>query len=92
MHAIVLTSTMRRHQFVANTVAARIEVACVWQEAKSFQPLRYAGSADDAAVIQRHFDARDASEDEDPTADDRAHADAGSSEQSDGSRDRKSVV
>ncbi|MBI4263002.1 MAG: hypothetical protein HY657_01380 [Acidobacteria bacterium] len=62
MRAIVLTSTMRRHQFVANTLAARMEVAGVWQEEKSFQPLKYAESADDEAVIARHFAARDASE------------------------------
>ena len=62
MRAIVLTSSMRRHQFVANTMAARMDVACVWQEEKSFQPLKYAASADDEAVIARHFDARDASE------------------------------
>ena len=63
MRAIVLTSTMRRHQFVANTLASRLDVACVWQEEKSFQPLSYAGSADDEQVIVNHFDARDASED-----------------------------
>lgn len=62
MRAIVLTSSMRRHQFVANTMAARMDVACVWQEEKSFQPLKYAASAADEAVIARHFDARDASE------------------------------
>jgi methionyl-tRNA formyltransferase len=62
MRAIVLTSTMRRHQFVANTLASRLEVACVWQEEKSFQPLKYAASADDEAVITRHFNSRDASE------------------------------
>jgi folate-dependent phosphoribosylglycinamide formyltransferase PurN len=59
---IVLTSTMRRHCFVANTLAAQLDVAGVWQEEKSFQPMQYAGSADDAAVIRRHFAARDASE------------------------------
>jgi phosphoribosylglycinamide formyltransferase 1 len=64
MLAIVLTSTMRRHQFVANTVAARMEVARVWQEEKSFQPLRYAGSAQDEAIITRHFAARDDSEED----------------------------
>jgi phosphoribosylglycinamide formyltransferase 1 len=64
MRAIVLTSTMRRHQFVAATAASRMEVAGVWQEEKSFQPLAYAESDHDAAVIQRHFAARDASEDE----------------------------
>jgi folate-dependent phosphoribosylglycinamide formyltransferase PurN len=53
---------MRRHRFVANAVARRVEVACVWQEEKSFQPLRYAASSDDEDVIRRHFDARDASE------------------------------
>lgn len=53
---------MRRHQFVANTLASRLEVAAVWQEEKSFQPLRYATSAEQAAVIERHFAARDASE------------------------------
>ena len=53
---------MRRHQFVANTLASRLDVACVWQEEKSFEPLKYAGSADDAAVIARHFAGRDASE------------------------------
>jgi folate-dependent phosphoribosylglycinamide formyltransferase PurN len=62
MRAIVLTSTMRRHQFVANTIAQRMDVAAVWQEEKSFQPLSYAASPDDEAVIARHFDDRDASE------------------------------
>jgi methionyl-tRNA formyltransferase len=37
-------------------------VAGVWQEEKSFQPLKYAETAEDEAVIRRHFDARDASE------------------------------
>ena len=63
MRAIVLTSTMRRHQFVANILASRMEVAGVWQEEKSFQPLRHAASADDQDVIARHFVARAASED-----------------------------
>ena len=63
MRAIVLTSTMRRHVFVANTLASRLDVAAVWQERKSFEPLRYADNADDATVIGRHFDARQASED-----------------------------
>ena len=62
MRAIVLTSTMRRHQFVANAIAARMEVACVWQEEKSFQPLKYADSREDERVITALFDARDASE------------------------------
>ena len=62
MRAILLTSNLRRHQFVANRLAERLELAGVWQEEKSFQPLRYAESADDEAVIQSHFAARDASE------------------------------
>jgi phosphoribosylglycinamide formyltransferase 1 len=62
MRAILLTSNLRRHQFVANRLAERLELAGVWQEEKSFQPLRYAESADDEAVIQRHFAARDQSE------------------------------
>lgn len=63
MRAVVLTSTMRRHQYVANTLASRMDVACVWQEEKSFEPLRYAATPDEEAIIARHFDARDASED-----------------------------
>lgn len=62
MRAIVLTSTMRRHNFVANTLAGRMDVAGVWQEHKSFEPLRYADNDADEAVIARHFEARDASE------------------------------
>jgi folate-dependent phosphoribosylglycinamide formyltransferase PurN len=62
MRAIVLTSNMRRHNFVANTAASRLDVAGVWQEAKSFQPLRYATSSSDEAAIGQHFAARDASE------------------------------
>jgi methionyl-tRNA formyltransferase len=53
---------MRRHAFVADTVAGRLEVAGVWCEQKSFEPMAAARSADDAAVIERHFQARDASE------------------------------
>ncbi len=63
VRAVVLTSSMRRHQFVANTLAARLDVVHVWQEQKSFEPLRYAESPGDEAVIAAHFDARDASED-----------------------------
>jgi folate-dependent phosphoribosylglycinamide formyltransferase PurN len=62
MRAVLLTSTFRRHVFVANTVAARSDLAGVWQEAKSFQPERYAENADDEAVIRRHFVSRDESE------------------------------
>lgn len=54
---------MRRHCFVANSLSQAFDVACVWQETKSFQPLSYAETAEDAAVIERHFDARQASED-----------------------------
>lgn len=63
VRAIVLTSTMRRHQFVANTLAGHLDVVGVWQEEKSFEPMKYAESADDEAVIARHFAARDAAED-----------------------------
>ena len=62
MRAIVLTSTMRRHQFVANTLTSRLPVVCVWQEQKTFEPLTYATSPDESAAIARHFDARDKSE------------------------------
>ena len=62
MRAILLTSSLRRHRFVANRLAERLALAGVWLEEKSFQPLRYAESADDEAVIERHFAARDASE------------------------------
>jgi methionyl-tRNA formyltransferase len=60
---VVLTSTFRRHQFVANRLAKGCDVAGVWQEAKTFVPERYAQNADDEAVIRRHFAARDAAED-----------------------------
>ena len=62
MRAILLTSTFRRHQFVANTVSAACDLAGVWQEEKTFRPDGYAQGADDEAVIQRHFADRDASE------------------------------
>jgi folate-dependent phosphoribosylglycinamide formyltransferase PurN len=62
MRAIVLTSSMRRHAFVANTLAAQMDVVGVWREEKSFQPLRYAENAEDEQTIARHFEARDASE------------------------------
>ena len=58
----MLTSTFRRHQFVANTIAEGCDLAGVWQEEKTFQPGRYANDAADEAVIQRHFVARDESE------------------------------
>ena len=62
MRAILLTSTFRRHVFVANTVAAGCDLVGVWQEEKSFRPERYANGPDDEAVIQRHFADRDTSE------------------------------
>src|SRR5438309_2288488 len=62
MRAILLTSTFRRHVFVANTVAAGCDLVGVWQEEKSFRLERYANGPDDEAVIQRHFADRDASE------------------------------
>lgn len=62
MRAILLTSTFRRHMFVANTAAAECDLLGVWQEEKSFRPERYAKDTDDEAVIQRHFADRDASE------------------------------
>ncbi len=76
MRAIVLTSTMRRHQYVANTLAAQMDVACVWQEEKSFQPLAYATSPGDEAVIAGHFAARDASEEAFFAAHQQVHAPA----------------
>jgi folate-dependent phosphoribosylglycinamide formyltransferase PurN len=62
MRAILLTSTFRRHRFVANYLASRCELAGVWQEAKTFVPERYAQSPGDEAVIRQHFAARDLSE------------------------------
>jgi methionyl-tRNA formyltransferase len=64
MRAIVLTSSMRRHNYVANTLASRLEVAGVWREQKAFEPLKCAASAEDEAVIERHFAARDRAEEE----------------------------
>ncbi len=62
MRAIVLTSSLRRHAYVANALGSRLDVACVWREQKSFEPLKYAASDEDAAAIERHFAAREASE------------------------------
>jgi methionyl-tRNA formyltransferase len=62
VRAILLTSTFRRHQAVANYAATRCDLVGVWQETKTFVPERHAASAEDHAVIQAHFDARDASE------------------------------
>jgi folate-dependent phosphoribosylglycinamide formyltransferase PurN len=76
MRAVVLTSTLRRHRFVANRLASRLDVAHVWQEGKSFEPLRYATDAADEQVIARHFAARDASEEAFFAAHDRVDAPA----------------
>jgi folate-dependent phosphoribosylglycinamide formyltransferase PurN len=62
MRAILLTSTFRRHVFVANTAAASCELVGVWQEEKTFRPERYARDAEDHLIIERHFADRDASE------------------------------
>ena len=62
MRVALLTSTFRRHTFVANTLADQVDLVGVWQEQKSFRPERYAHDADDEAVIQRHFADRDRSE------------------------------
>ena len=62
MRAILLTSTFRRHVFVANAVGAGCDLVGVWQEEKSFRPERYARDAAEKAAIQRHFSERDASE------------------------------
>lgn len=62
MRAIVLTSSLTRHAYVANRLASRVSVAYVWREQKTFEPLKYAASDSDGAVIERHFAARDASE------------------------------
>jgi folate-dependent phosphoribosylglycinamide formyltransferase PurN len=62
MRAILLTSTFRRHVFVANTAAANCDLVGVWQEEKTFRPERYARDAQDQLIIERHFADRDASE------------------------------
>lgn len=64
MRAILLTSTFRRHVFVANTAAAGCELVGVWQEQKTFRPENYARDAADEELIQRHFAARDRSEEQ----------------------------
>ena len=62
VRAIVLTSSMRRHAYLANVAVAQLRVAGVWREEKSFRPLSYAQSADDETIIRGHFEARDAAE------------------------------
>ena len=64
MRTILLTSTFRRHRFVANHAAAHTDLRGVWLEQKSFKPERYALTDDDHAVIAAHFEARDRSEEE----------------------------
>jgi methionyl-tRNA formyltransferase len=64
MKAIILTSTFLRHQYMINTLAQRFDVVGVWQEEKSFVPERYAETEADHLVIQKHFAARDASEEQ----------------------------
>lgn len=62
--AILLTGNHLRHLFVAHAIAKRLNLLGLWQEEKTFVPETYAGNADDLAVIQRHFAARDVSEKE----------------------------
>lgn len=62
MRAVFLTSTFPRHAWVATDLAGRLDLVGVWRETKTFVPERYAGTADDAAVIAAHFSARDAAE------------------------------
>jgi hypothetical protein len=49
---------------VANHLGERCDVRGVWQEVKTFVPERYASNPDDEATIRRHFEARDASEED----------------------------
>ena len=60
--AIVLTSTFRRHHFVARRLADQMDVVGVWREQKSFEPQRYAVTDDDHATIAAHFASRDEAE------------------------------
>ncbi len=62
--AILLTGNHLRHLFVAHAMAKRLDLLGLWQEEKTFVPEKYAGNEGDLAVIQEHFDARDASEEE----------------------------
>lgn len=55
MRAVLLTSTFRRHHYMANTLAAGCDLVGVWQEAKSFFPERYARNDVEERVIQQHF-------------------------------------
>ena len=62
MRAILLTSTFRRHHYMANTLAAGCDLVGVWQEEKSFHPERYARNDIEERVITEHFAKRDESE------------------------------
>ena len=62
MRAILLTSTFRRHNYVANTLAHGCSLVGVWQEEKSFVPERYARNDAEERVIHDHFASRDAAE------------------------------
>ena len=62
MRAVLLTSSMARHAWVASTLARELDLVGVWQEEKTFVPERYAVSGDDLALIHAHFAARDAAE------------------------------
>lgn len=62
MRAILLTSTFRRHHFMANTLASGCDLVGVWQEEKSFHPERYARNDVEERVIQQHFAQRNEAE------------------------------
>lgn len=64
MRTILLTSTFRRHHYMANTLAAGCDLVGVWQEEKSFHPERYARNQAEERVITEHFENRDASEEQ----------------------------
>lgn len=60
--AIVLSGTFVRHQFVITSLVESMDVVGVWQETKPFEPLQYAETDADRAVIEEHFAERNASE------------------------------
>ena len=62
MRAILLTSTFRRHVFVANTVADGCDLVGVWQEEKTFRPERYAHECRRRGRDPASFRSRDESE------------------------------
>ncbi|OGJ60123.1 hypothetical protein A2881_01015 [Candidatus Peribacteria bacterium RIFCSPHIGHO2_01_FULL_55_13] len=61
---LLLTSTFLRHQYFIHALCRQLDVIGVWREEKSFKPEEYAGNDDDRAVIAKHFDARDRSEEQ----------------------------